>query len=424
MSEIQYNDTWPRCQDGTVDWEFVFENPENGLIPIIEQARKPETLIDCTAMIVQSLFTRDGDEDIRARYTQELATLALSNSVDLHTRAERASEMLREIKDDRIERAYEWSNHKAEREAVRAASKETPVSTSAEDSSEQTATSPAPHTKNEVEMIFEDGFCDFLDQRFQVMWGGVTQEPLDGHKISFTVSSDFARKFEEIVREVLMSWMLDKARIHVRNISRQDSTERKTFFAEQLEDKKVQKELWTAWKDGWEKYMTPQKLPAKPEKKKGGLLGSLTNVVKDAISDRQEYSLEDWEFDTETINNHNDSVHQIKEKLFAESDIYVAPNEEDSDLLMNMFSLSASGLRKQISSIRQIAEDEDSAGRVFETYAAGKDLELALIAVSYQSPNVFLSGEKKMLPHLLAGKKKEGLIKSHPLLLRMLGHEF
>jgi len=419
VSELEYNDTWPRCPDGTVDWKHVFENTDNGLIPIIEQARKPETLIDCTAMIVQSLFTREGDEDIRAHYTQELAKLALSNGDSIDTRAERVSIILREIKEDRMARASEWALHKAEREAVRAASKDIAVPTTEDGDSH---TPSQMHTKDENEMIFEDGICDFLDQRFQAMWGGVTQEPLDGHKISFTVSSDFARKYEEVVREVIMGWMLDKSRPYVREISRLESTERRSYFNEQLNDKKTRKELWNIWKLAWEKYMTEQKIPAKPVQKKGGLLGSLTSAVKDAMSDQAEYNLQDWEFDVETADSHNAFVRLIKDKLFSESDVYVSPTEADSEFLMGIFGLSAAGLRKQISSILQIAQEEETAGRVFESYASGKNLELALIAVSYQNPDIFLSGEKKMLPHLLAGKKKADLVKSHPLLIRMLGH--
>lgn len=63
---------WPTLPDGTVDWMTVFQAPQTGLIALIEQADTSEKLRDCFAYLIQVLFSRDDDEELRQSYLEIL----------------------------------------------------------------------------------------------------------------------------------------------------------------------------------------------------------------------------------------------------------------------------------------------------------------------------------------------------------------
>jgi len=59
---------WPKLPDGTIDWMTVFQAPKTGLVAQIEQATTAAQLKACFALIIDSLFSRKGDGDIRATF--------------------------------------------------------------------------------------------------------------------------------------------------------------------------------------------------------------------------------------------------------------------------------------------------------------------------------------------------------------------
>lgn len=59
---------WPKLPDGTVDWMTVFQDPKAGLISLIEQADTSDKLRACFVYVIDSLFPRDEDEDVRETY--------------------------------------------------------------------------------------------------------------------------------------------------------------------------------------------------------------------------------------------------------------------------------------------------------------------------------------------------------------------
>ncbi|HEY9163042.1 MAG TPA: hypothetical protein VIN57_00425, partial [Magnetovibrio sp.] len=59
---------WPHKDDGTVDWESVFEDPDIGLIGYMERAHTVPALAQCAHVIVQSLFIRTQDEACRKAF--------------------------------------------------------------------------------------------------------------------------------------------------------------------------------------------------------------------------------------------------------------------------------------------------------------------------------------------------------------------
>lgn len=104
--------SWPRHADGSVDWVKVFEDPDIGLIPLIERSDASEKLISCVDVVVRSLFVREADSHVRDRYLDALNDLVdrhdemfSGGDEDLLLLKTNVVSLLRSIKNDRIERA-------------------------------------------------------------------------------------------------------------------------------------------------------------------------------------------------------------------------------------------------------------------------------------------------------------------------------
>lgn len=59
---------WPKLPDGTIDWMTVFQAPGTGLIAQIEQARTSAQLKACFGVIINALFSRKNDVEIREAF--------------------------------------------------------------------------------------------------------------------------------------------------------------------------------------------------------------------------------------------------------------------------------------------------------------------------------------------------------------------
>lgn len=402
--------SWPRTSEGTIDWEVVFEDPKNGLIPAISVAKKTDTLIDCAAVITETLFSRANDEDIRATYTGELASIAINNSdAPVEELLEHVSKFLRAIKEDRIQRAADWIIHKAQRNAA-----------SAMMATESVEDGGIPREeRDETEVLFEDLFCDAVDQRYQVLWAGVTQKPMNGRKLPFLVAADFALRIQAVVRKEFMPLIIPKCRHIIAATQRVHPDVRDQDMRQRLADEQIRRELWEVWKATWRQVMQEPPLPKKPESGKKGVLNTFVKAVQAIGETEHEYTLEDWEEDVETAKMQQAMVRDIWKMIMAPSAIFEPPLEEDKLLLMNMFGKTPGGLRDQIAALRQIAQQSEHAGRAFDAYAKGKDLQLALIAVSHQHPEMFLEGDM-ILKDMLRGMPKKARELDIPLVLRYL----
>ena len=73
---------------------------------------------------------------------------------------------------------------------------------------------------------------------------------------------------------------------------------------------------------------------------------------------------------------------------------------------MNMFAKTSGGLRNQTTTLHQIAQRSEQPGKAFDKYSPGKELQLPLLAVSHQQPELFL-GIDPFLKNLLRGVKKK-----------------
>ncbi len=106
--------SWPKNDDGTVNWDSVFTDPKTGFIPTIDNAKSIDALESCATVVINSLFSRDDDEEYRTAYIAALNHIFLSLNGDEHIETIRARlvTMLHSIKENRISRAAEYQKAK------------------------------------------------------------------------------------------------------------------------------------------------------------------------------------------------------------------------------------------------------------------------------------------------------------------------
>lgn len=106
---------WPELADGTVDWMTVFQDPKTGLIPLLDEADTSEKLRDCFATLIESLFSRDGDESIRQTYFEILEETFEGASGEKALKAQKTKirMVMMRVMNDRIKRSREYASMKA-----------------------------------------------------------------------------------------------------------------------------------------------------------------------------------------------------------------------------------------------------------------------------------------------------------------------
>ncbi len=124
MSDVKKPD-WPQTPDGTIDWETVFEHPETGIIPALSHAGNKQILHKITVTVIQQLFTRKNDEIQVQRFLKELDSILgeTEGLEDLPKMQESIINLLRRIKDGRIEKAAAYIAEKKKEAAEDAKNK-------------------------------------------------------------------------------------------------------------------------------------------------------------------------------------------------------------------------------------------------------------------------------------------------------------
>ncbi|NQV56417.1 MAG: hypothetical protein HQ503_11210 [Rhodospirillales bacterium] len=107
---------WPKTAGGTVDWEVVFEDPENGLLSLIAQASSPTALRECAILIIEKLYTRKDDPPEIERFIREISEL-IPNDLppsNLPEISDAVTGLLRQIKDQKINIAAKFEENKSD----------------------------------------------------------------------------------------------------------------------------------------------------------------------------------------------------------------------------------------------------------------------------------------------------------------------
>lgn len=107
--QILTKDGWPITDQGVTDWEYVFEDEKDGIVPVILMANTPFVLKECTTLIIQQLFSRENDTMNIMKHVIVLDQIIpdekeLSLDKDaLQSMRNQIATLLRKIKADRIQ---------------------------------------------------------------------------------------------------------------------------------------------------------------------------------------------------------------------------------------------------------------------------------------------------------------------------------
>jgi hypothetical protein len=106
--------------DGTVDWMAVFQNPETGLVVMIEQADTSEKLRACFITVIDALFSRKNDADARQIYYDILADTIPEGADSQALGAEKLKLRLvmSRVMNDRITRSRDYAARKVAEDAA------------------------------------------------------------------------------------------------------------------------------------------------------------------------------------------------------------------------------------------------------------------------------------------------------------------
>jgi len=109
----------PVLEDGTTDWEAVFEHEESGLIHLVNQTHDADAVRQCAQLIIRKLFTRKNDQDEVVRLNKELdRILAKAEGDDFEAARDAVVNLLRGIKDERIRRARAYVERKKKKKLL------------------------------------------------------------------------------------------------------------------------------------------------------------------------------------------------------------------------------------------------------------------------------------------------------------------
>jgi hypothetical protein len=447
-----------------IDWEAVFEADGHGLIALIGEAKSFHALKDCMAVIVEQLFSRDGDEAFRNSYMADLDAVFPE---DLDSRDDAAETLrkliavmtltLRKIKTYRSKKAEQYRQSTAAGAPQPRASPERRG-----DAGEDAAMLMDAAGGGDAAMLMDaagggdagpgvdlkpskpdDAYADMdrdekeggtdpavtaamfaevvaaeFKNRFKALQMGIEQKGGGKTKLPFMLSAKFAAKFDAVLCEYVIPEFTQRCHeIIIRGATRA-ADKQKSYLQQFTGFEGGRGDIWEHWRYTWTDVTTKQKLPTRPTgkgKKKKGLfgLGSKKNAGgKDAAA----AEMKRWESRIKQMEMTNGYVDAIWDALCAETVRYIPPvRGDDGKILMELFGRSTKSIMKQVHAINQIVQQGGEMARAFEVLQQGKDIEICLLAACFQNPEQFL-GRKQVLKQLLGGFKGGHF----PLILRYL----
>lgn len=105
----------PKKPDGTTDWDVVFDDPEQGLVALIDRVNSTDSLHKCGEIMIKRLFTRKNDQENVARFTSELNDIIskADTAGDFSEIKAEVAAMLRKIKAIRVAKAKAYLEEKS-----------------------------------------------------------------------------------------------------------------------------------------------------------------------------------------------------------------------------------------------------------------------------------------------------------------------
>ncbi len=382
---IAQSQSSPESGKKSNDWESIFADPDVGFIPLIKRARTVETLRKSTHTVIRMLFTRNGDGAVRLAYGNELDKIIFGDGVGTEEAGHlveakaKVVELLHSIKDARIKRAIKDARIKRDKSVRRGDD------------------SPAPVVECEntrLGNVFADAIWDWLNLRLNVLNSRVSQDRAEGDLAPFILSKSFAKRFEEILRRSVIPDLAERNRGLLHRVGERPEDQWKTSITDYLEDRKGRVVMWESWQQAWKSKTLERPVPPKPVADKN----MLSKFRKKKTGE------EEWKAEVRKIKDINRTVRNTWSEFTAPSESFLPPEDRDNKLLMDIFGRNISNLKDQINAINQIVKQGGNAGMAFDRYQRGKNVDMALLAASYQAPEIFL-GRGAALEHILKGHK-------------------
>lgn len=112
--------SWPHKEDGTIDWDIVFDDPNIGLESLVGRAHSPSALSQCAHVIVHSLFIRKEDAVYRQAFNHMIDELIQSGekTQDGPRMHDLVLKLVHEIKANRVKHAQRYLEENAAKAAA------------------------------------------------------------------------------------------------------------------------------------------------------------------------------------------------------------------------------------------------------------------------------------------------------------------
>jgi len=246
-----------------------------------------------------------------------------------------------------------------------------------------------------VQEIFADMVWDWVSLRLKIIAFGVNQDRGEGDPLPFMLSNLFMARFERVLRQLVIPKMIQRSAGIINQMSEKPpEEEQKKFLIQCFNDRKSRLVLWEAWQAAWELTMTPQHLPPKPKPiiPARGLMA----LLKKRKPENTGLTEEQWAKQVKKVENGN----KVSEKAWAhmqgDGKEYISPDKEDGKMLVDFFGRSINALKEQMTAIRQIVAQGGNIAKTFDLFQQKKNVNLSLLAVCYQSPEIFLQGNQAL----------------------------
>ena len=381
------------------NWEVLFDAPDTGFIASVESAASTKALDQILDLVINSLFNRGDDDEIRDNYLA-MAKEALG-SVDLEKSKQASVMLLEHIKRQRVRlqnkttrESDDVTNAPAPAQAPEPDGGEAGTDLAPDAGAPERPEEQAPGQETESTPVSADGlFIDFINRSIRQRMDAVALPRLDSYKskesLPFILSPDFADHFEQILKTEFLSVLAQGVPGFLRQVESEPEAEREEFLRTALEGRKHRANILESWKTVWLDLTETKALPKKPAPgASGGLLNRLVDKVKDKPSRRKEMTPEQWKKKVVEIKKANAQAEKNWEAIAGDDGKYLPPEEQDKRLLMDLLARSVSGLEKQVIALRQIASQGGSV-KAFDAYAKGRNLDLAMLSAYYRHPEYF-----------------------------------
>jgi len=412
---------WPKNADGTTDWDTVFDDPSNGLIPLVKKATTLDALRAIAGLVIEQLFTRKADGAYRSAYSSALDSIipfdGLAEDKDFDAVSAEVAALLATIRDERKRKAAEYLRKKAEEEAKSEEERrDEPTEHPVEVPEPEPAPEPAPQVEEPViepdsviaARMFAEAFVRYYQARLRAYQAGFAPNTFKGIKAPYILSNVFESHFMKVLNLHFLPTLIERCHGLMHRATETEAEKREAFFQDAFTNKKSRQEIWARWQMVWDDVLETKDIPPKPEndkEEKGGLLGSLTKITKKKSPSWQqdEMTLSEWKTLAKEIKADNRKAELAWSTLTEENESYDPPEEEDKVILKELFGRSPEAITKQRTAIRQIFEQGGSFAQGFDNYMRKtRSVDASMLALCYERPDLFF-GKKAQLFSVMSG---------------------